>query len=162
MPPLPPPDPPLSDGVVLLRGWLETDVPQLVEACADPEIARWTAVADPYTEELAREWVAGVWSGARGEPPGERVSVAVTEAADPARLSGSMGLMRIERGALGEIGYWTSPWARGRGVTTRAVRLLAAYGFEQFDLRRVEMAIAVDNAPSNRVAERAGFTREGV
>jgi ribosomal-protein-alanine N-acetyltransferase len=34
--------------------------------------------------------------------------------------------------------------------------------FEEFGLRRIELAIAVDNDASNRVAERAGFSREGV
>jgi RimJ/RimL family protein N-acetyltransferase len=45
---------------------------------------------------------------------------------------------------------------------TRAVRLLAGYGFEEFDLNRIELIIAVDNRASNRVAEKAGFTHEGV
>ena len=62
---------------------------------------------------------------------------------------------------MGEIGYWTAAWARGRGMTTRAVRMLASWGVERFALRRIELVIAVDNDASNRVAERAGFTREG-
>jgi RimJ/RimL family protein N-acetyltransferase len=156
---LPVPEPPLSDGVVVLRGWRESDVPQLVRACADPEVPRWTAVPAPYTEQDARDWVAG--KGLDPEPPGDRYSFAVAPADRPEELSGSMGLFRIERGS-GEIGYWTSPWARGQGVTTRAVRLLAAFGLNELGLKRVEMYIATGNAPSLRVAERAGFTREGV
>jgi RimJ/RimL family protein N-acetyltransferase len=155
---LPPPDPPLSDGVVLLRGWRQSDVPQLVRACADPEIPRWTAVPSPYTEQDARDWVAGVLEP---EPPGDRYSLAVAPAGEPDELHGSMGLFRIERGSA-EIGYWCSPWARGRGVTTRAARLLAAFGLNTLGLKRVEMFIATENAASLRVAEKAGFTREGV
>jgi RimJ/RimL family protein N-acetyltransferase len=155
---LPTPDPGLSDGVVLLRPWRAGDVDQLVDACKDPEIPRWTAAPDPYTRADAEAWVRGE---VVDEPWGDRVSFCVADAAEPERLLGSMSLMRIAAGAMGEIGYWTAAWARGRGVTTRAVRVLASWGMERFALRRVELVIAVDNDASNRVAERAGFTREG-
>jgi RimJ/RimL family protein N-acetyltransferase len=157
---LPAPDPGPGDGVVLLRAWREADVPQLVEACQDPEIPRWTAAPEHYTEANALAWVRG--DPVSYEPPGSRVSFAVVDAADDRGLFGSMSIMRVERGWLGEIGYWTAPWARRRGLMTRAVRVLARWGFHEFALRRVELIIAVDNEPSNRLAAKAGFTREGV
>ena len=154
------PERPLADSLVVLRRWRESDVPLLVEACRDPEIPRWTATPDPYTEDDARSWVAG--EPLPVEPQGDRVSFAVADRVDQDLLLGSMSIQRLQRGYLGEIGYWTAPWGRGRGVTTHAVQVLSAWGFEHFDLRRVELIIAVDNEASNRVAERAGFTREGV
>src|SRR4051812_25550169 len=155
---LPVPELGLSDGVVLLRPWRDSDVPQMVEACKDPEIPLWTAVPDPYTEEDARAWVRGELTA--GEPPGDRVSFAVAEPADDARLLAAMSIQRIFRGSSGEIGYWCAPWARSRGVMTRAVRLLAQWSLEEFELRRIELVIAVENIASNRVAEKAGFTNE--
>jgi RimJ/RimL family protein N-acetyltransferase len=157
---VPAPEVGLSDGVVLLRPWRESDVPQMVEACKDPAIPLWTAVADPYTEADARAWVRGELMA--GEPPGDRVSFAVAAAEDDARLLAAMSIQRIFRGRTGEIGYWTAPWARGQGVMTRAVRLLAQWSFGEFDLRRIEIIVAVENTASNRVAEKAGFTNEGV
>ncbi len=145
---------------MLLRPWRDSDVPQMVEACQDPEIPLWTAVPDPYTEDDARAWVRGEIGS--GEPPGDRVSFAVSDPDDDARLTAAMSIQRIFRGHSGEIGYWTAPWARGRGVMTSAVRLLARWAFGEFDLRRIELVIAVENTGSNRVAEKAGFTREGV
>jgi len=156
---LPPPDPPLSDGVVVLRAWRDSDVPQLVRACADPEIPRWTMVPDPYAEADARDWVAG--NPGHDEMPGDRYSFAVAPVDNPEELYGSMGMFRIERGTA-EVGYWSSPWARGQGYTTRAVRLVAAFGLNQLGLKRVEMFIATENVASLRVAEKAGFTSEGV
>src|SRR4051812_37127203 len=131
------PDIGLTDGFVLLRPWRDGDVPQLVEACKDPEIPLWTAVQEPYTEEDARAWVRGELAG--GEPPGDRVSFAVAEPDDDRRLLGAMSIQRIVRGGFGEIAYWTAPWARGGGVTTRAVRLLAQWSFGEFELRRIEI-----------------------
>jgi hypothetical protein len=48
------PDPPLSDGVITLRGFESSDVRSLVEICRDPEIARWTLVPSPYAADAAR------------------------------------------------------------------------------------------------------------
>jgi RimJ/RimL family protein N-acetyltransferase len=146
--------------VVALRAWREPDAPQLVEACRDPEIGRWTAAPSPYTEQDAAAWVRG--DPLPDEPPGDRVAFAVAEADDPDRLLGSASILRVERGHSGEIGYWLAPWARGRGVMASAVRLLAAWSFQEFGLRRIELVIAVENTPSLAVAGRAGFTREGV
>jgi RimJ/RimL family protein N-acetyltransferase len=150
----------LSDGVVLLRPWRDSDVPQMVEACKDMQIPLWTAVQHPYTEQDARAWVRG--EVAAGEPPGDRVSFAVAEPGDDVRLLAALSIQRIYRGRTGEIGYWTAPWARGRGVMTQAVRLLAQWSFAEFELRRIELIIATENTGSNRVAEKAGFTNEGV
>ena len=53
LPPLSPPDPPLDDGTVALRLITVTDIPDLVTACQDPDIARWTTVPSPYSEAEA-------------------------------------------------------------------------------------------------------------
>jgi RimJ/RimL family protein N-acetyltransferase len=149
----------LTDGVVRLRLMAEADLPAVVAACRDPEIPRWTRVPDSYDSSNAREWFdvqrerrdAGaelhlVVAGARGD-----------------ELLGSIGLVAVDwEDRHGSIGYWVAPEARGRGVATRAVRLLAAWGFDELRLGRVEIKSQSDNAASHRVAERAGFTREGV
>jgi RimJ/RimL family protein N-acetyltransferase len=60
-----------------------------------------------------------------------------------------------------EIGYWLFEHARGRGVATRAARFAADYGF-LLGAERIEARVFVGNKASERVLERAGFTREGV
>jgi RimJ/RimL family protein N-acetyltransferase len=62
----------------------------------------------------------------------------------------------------GEIGYVVGPAARGKGVATRTLRLLTDWGFSQLGLERIELWIDTTNTGSERVAERAGYTREGV
>ena len=65
------------------------------------------------------------------------------------------------KGAIIEIGYWLYPHARGRGVATRTARALAEHAFE-LGVRRVVAHVKVGNGESDRVLERAGFTREGI
>jgi RimJ/RimL family protein N-acetyltransferase len=60
-----------------------------------------------------------------------------------------------------QIGYWLFPHARGRGTGTKTARFLAEYGFS-LGLERIEARVFVGNGASERVLERAGFTREGV
>lgn len=60
-----------------------------------------------------------------------------------------------------EIGYWLLHHARGRGIATRTARFLAGHAFS-LGLERVEARVFVGNPESERVLERAGFTREGV
>jgi RimJ/RimL family protein N-acetyltransferase len=60
-----------------------------------------------------------------------------------------------------EIGYFVLPAARGRGVATRIARMLAEHAFS-LGVERVAAYVNVGNTASERVLERAGFTREGV
>jgi RimJ/RimL family protein N-acetyltransferase len=60
-----------------------------------------------------------------------------------------------------EIGYFVLPAARGRGFATAIARLLAEHAFS-LGLERVAAYVNVGNTASERVLERAGFTREGV
>jgi RimJ/RimL family protein N-acetyltransferase len=63
--------------------------------------------------------------------------------------------------ASSQVGYWTLPDARGRGVATAALKAVSAWTFGQLQLHRIELFHAVDNLPSCAVAQRAGFTLEG-
>jgi RimJ/RimL family protein N-acetyltransferase len=65
-------------------------------------------------------------------------------------------------GRQAEIGYVLSPAARGRGAATRTVRLLTDWAFEELGMERLALWIDVDNPASERVAERAGYVKEGV
>jgi RimJ/RimL family protein N-acetyltransferase len=142
----------LSDGVVTLRVWREEDA-EAIAACldGDEEIARWLdRVPQPYTAEDALGYI-------RSE--GEE-KYAVTEG-DTGRVLGSIGLTWQEPRDVAEIGYWLRADARGRGLMTRALRLAARHALES-GAARVQLRADVLNVASRRVAEKAGFTLEGV
>jgi len=63
---------------------------------------------------------------------------------------------------LAAVGYWLRPEARGRGVATVAVLLVAGWAFDRLGVQRLELTTVPENVASQRVAERAGFSREGV
>ena len=77
--------------------------------------------------------------------------------------AGSLGLrVSVPAFRIAEIGYGLRPGWRGRGLTTRAVRLVSDWAFSRAGFARLELGAAVDNAASRRVAERAGFRSEGI
>ena len=153
-------EPDLSDTAVWLRPPGEQDVPALVEALADPEIPRWTLVPQPYGEEEARDFVR---IGAEGRAAGTDVVFVWDRLEAPGRLGGAVGIHDIEAGGC-EIGYWTAPWGRGQGLTTRAVRLVCGWALDPsgLGLDVVQWRAVDGNAASRRLAERVGFRITGL
>ena len=155
------PVPPLADEVVLLRPWREADVPAAFLGFSDPVVQRfsWPELA-PYSEEDTRTYFA---EQEQARLLGEELNLALTEPADPGILlgGGSLYAVRLEQGCA-SVGYWLAPEARGRGVATHAVRLLARWAFAELGLTRLELTCSSDNQASQRVAERCGFAREGL
>ena len=153
-----PPEPPLSDEVVLLRRPGLADVPAIAAACNNPEIARWVPVPVPYTPADARAFIGEM---ADGWAAGTAIAFAIEDRASGA-LAGMIGLHPGDAPARATVGYWLAPGARGRGLATRAVRLLATWAFADPALQRLELLTLVGNDASGRVALRAGFRREGI
>jgi RimJ/RimL family protein N-acetyltransferase len=61
-----------------------------------------------------------------------------------------------------EVGCWLEPAGTGRGLITRAMRILIDFAIEQRGIHRVEWVAASGNQPSLNVARRLGMTRDGV
>jgi RimJ/RimL family protein N-acetyltransferase len=152
------PQPPLSDGVVSLRPWTLDDVPAIAAACDDVEIARWIhQLPSPYRETDAREYVVST-EVAWHDRLGAFFAVVACASGD---VVGSIAAHVLDRELRNvEVGYWAAP-ARGRGLTTRALRLLSAWALREAGAERVQLRADVLNTASLRVAEKAGFTREG-
>ncbi len=153
------PDDRLTDGTIELRLWCEDDIPVVVEACQDPEIHRWMPLPWPYTKKDAREWISS-HQDKRAE--GESVVFAIT-APGGGKPLGSVGLEEInwEHGRA-IVGYWIAKQARRQGVATRAVRLLSEWALNDLGLMRLSLLVFTGNTVSERVAESAGFKREGL
>ena len=149
----------ISDGEIRLRLHADSDVPAIIAACQDPEIPRWTRVPEPYGEADAKGWLD---QESRGRSRGELLGLLVVDPADD-HLLGSVGIVHLDHEERRcELGYWVTREARGRGLATRAVRMLSAWAFENLPADRIEIHAEPENAASRRVAERVGFRFEGV
>ena len=151
--------PSLADDAVLLRPWREADMPAQLKAFSDPFFQRFSDWA-PQTEAEARAYLAGHEQARRR---GEQIELALVEPHDEHVVLGGASLnnVNLPQGRAA-IGYWLAPHARGRGVATHAVRLIAGWAFRDLQLARLDLNCGPDNLASQRVAERCGFTREGV
>ena len=157
MPAITLPNPPLTDGDIRLRAWEASDAPAVTAACRDPEIPRWTVVPQDYTERHARQFIEGT---AIDLASGRELALAIVDGED--RLLGALGMSNFDwddRSA--EIGYWMAAEARGRGIGARATRMLAVWALTSLGMERVALLAHPENVASQRLAERAGFTREG-
>ena len=153
---LAPPDPPLRDDVVALRDWARRDAAALVEICQDAEIPRWTLAPSPYGMADAHRFLNHVEDG---WATGATATLAIVDTYD-GRLLGNAGLQAIDWDQqAADVGYMLAAPARGRGLATRAVGLLADWAFGPLGLSRLEIRAEVGNAPSQAVAQRAGFRR---
>ncbi len=149
--------PTLRDGDLALRPKRPGDIDAVTEACQDPEIQRWTFVPSPYTRADAEAFFA---KSAEEQAAGAAAHwLAVDE---DGALLGSFSVMELDREpGYGEIGYWVTAAARGRGVATRGVRLLTGWALGELGLTTLEVLPHKDNAPSRRVAEKAGYADTG-
>jgi RimJ/RimL family protein N-acetyltransferase/GNAT superfamily N-acetyltransferase len=158
MPTLPLPDPPLQDQGIRVRAWREEDLPDAHRGTLDPLVPRFTAVPADNTLAHVRAYFEG---HARARASGDALHLAIADAGSDGFL-GSISLLRFAwSDARCEIGYWVAPWGRGRGAATIATRLLSHWALTELGLHRIELHAAPENAASQRVAERAGFRREG-
>ena len=139
---------------LLLRPWRQDDADAYWAALESPGGRLWHGSALGSRDELVaalerrRDWTVG-----------DHASWALV---DGAELLGSISIHRIDRVQDdGEIGYWIAPSARGRGLAALAVRAACGWGFTDLGLHRIQLFHAVENGASARVAEKAGFTREG-
>ena len=148
----------LTHNAITLRTLRDDDAPQIVISCEDPETQKWLPLPAPYTLDHAKSFI--------------------NEHSVEAQLSGTGLVFAIEQNNIFvgcidikraewlngdcEIGYWTVPEHRGRGFMPQALDLLSRWVLLEQGFIRVEVRTAIENLSSQRVAEKAGFVREGI
>ena len=145
-----------GDGV-RLRPFTEADVPRIVEGIGDPDTQYWLAFLprDPGAAE-ARAYLEQVTDRLATN---HSLTWAFCAPEDDTLL-GVVGLYRVA--AEPEVGYWTHPDARGRGLTTRAAGLAIRHAFETLGLERLTGYASAPNLASQRVLEANGMRRTGL
>jgi RimJ/RimL family protein N-acetyltransferase len=150
-----PPDPPLRAEGIVLRLFRPEDAAAVVKACADPAIPRFTFMKEGLTLPEAEQWIDRANEGwATGS-----VRFAIVDVTG--RLLGQVGLAANDHYGSAEAFYWLAADARGRGVATRALTLVANWAFDS-GIERLFLLVHPENVWSHRVAQRCGFSHEGV
>jgi RimJ/RimL family protein N-acetyltransferase len=145
----------LTDGTVTIRTLVRADAPAFAQAFVDdPTLGVMLGLEEDWTvEDVEAKELAG-----DGRPlPALAIAEATTR-----EFLGGIGLYRVdERHRRGEIGFWLTPQARGRGAARRAIRLLTSWAFGALGFERMELTTTPDNAASRMLALKLGFTEEG-
>jgi RimJ/RimL family protein N-acetyltransferase len=152
----------LIEGPLLIRTYREEDVGALFAAARESiaEVGRWLPWChEHYSIEETRQFINSRASLSQGD---EWYSFGIFEQ-DGGRFLGGVGINFINRvHQMANLGYWVRTSDARRGIATIATRVVAKFGFAQIGLQRIEIVAAVDNLPSQRVAEKVGAVREGV
>jgi RimJ/RimL family protein N-acetyltransferase len=144
---------------LLIRPLAEPDVPDLAITAADPLTQARTGVPRGYTETDARRYID---LAERMRTRGQGLAWAVEDRAT-ARFAAHVDLRDVDWANRScEVGYMAAPWARGNGITAEAVAAIARWLFREHGFQRVKLRATRSNPASHRVAEKAGFVREGV
>lgn len=152
----------LTDGEILVRPYRADDINAVFEAAREsiPELSRWMpwchanyAIEETRTFILSRpeawERDAEYGFGVFNQPDG--------------RFLGGVGLNFLNRiHQMANLGYWVRSSETRRGIASRATSLVSRFAIEHLGLQVVEILAAAGNLPSQRVAEKAGATKEAV
>ncbi len=158
----------ISAGWLTLRPFTTADTGWVYDVSQDPAVQRYVQVPSPYRMEHAAFFVHQVaidsWdSGQRAEflaedtATGDRLGRVGLNLSQPGSQPGSQA---GSQPGMAEIGYWTDPRARHRGVATTSVRAVCHWAFTTLGTELIEWRCEVGNIASRRVAEKAGFLIE--
>lgn len=144
-------------GDIILRFPTVDHVDALLPAFTDPELREAGNLPAFDLDEL----IASIRDLPTLAEQGRLLALAAVDAANGDVVGGgTLHHLDVERRIV-EIGYFVLPHARRRGIATTIARLLSQHGFS-LGIERVAAYVNVGNVASERVVERAGFTREGV
>jgi RimJ/RimL family protein N-acetyltransferase len=147
---------------VRLREWRAGDAAAIRPVLEDPEVVKWSQIAEVGPER----WIAEQRLGRRGPSMAVcgsdhdevlgKVALRLPGKASPAT---SCEAIRPADHPVAEMSYWVLPHARGRGVATAAAGAMLDLAHEIEDVRSVVLDIELANLVSVRVAERVGAAR---
>jgi [ribosomal protein S5]-alanine N-acetyltransferase len=151
---IPYPNPPLTGMGFALRPFRADDFAAAAALAADPAAARWV----PDLPGADGPAVAEFFESCRTD--GALLHLVIADRGDDRYLGEVMAALGEHR--VGEVGCCVVPAARGRGSATEALRVLTDWAFATLGLGRVEVFVAPENVAAVRLAESAGFEREGL
>jgi ribosomal-protein-serine acetyltransferase len=151
---------PVDDEIVLILAE-ERHAPAMTDLIVrnQSRLARWEPWAEqPATLDSTRAYIrAALDDFVRG-----RQISTIIALEGGRKLIGRCGMRINPYAGSGDIGYWIDARYEGRGITSRAARALVSSVFDDLGLKKVDLRTSIDNKRSRALAERLGFSFEGV
>lgn len=148
---------------LVLRRFTRRDVGALTEAvqASLPALNEWLPWAHPgYRRDDAANYVR---DSLEAWKEGRAFDYAIRKRGDARRHLGNISVWPVSRlTRTGEIGYWIRTDDTAQGLATEATGALVKIGFDELGYHKLVLRIALGNRSSERVAEKLGFSREGV
>jgi RimJ/RimL family protein N-acetyltransferase len=139
---------------LVLRGYEDSDTPELVRLIGAPEVAATTArIPHPYTEKDAQQFMAGTAASSEDR-------FAILRRSD-LKLCGGIGLRHEPAHRHAELGYWIGVPYWGNGYATEASMAVLDYGFRELKLHRIVASHFTNNPASGKVLRKIGMRHEG-
>ncbi|MDI1464360.1 GNAT family protein [Catellatospora sp. KI3] len=143
-----------------VRPLTAADADPVTDIFADKQTQRWLPFPQEFGEIEGRSWCTEMAAERRDSGMGDHYGVVRRE---DQQLVGCLWTKRTDWvGRVTEISYAVSPDARGLGIAPEAVDVLALALVLEHGFQRIELRVAPGNTASRRVAEKAGFTYEGL
>jgi len=138
-------------GDIELREWSQADAAWYAECTREAEVQRFTADGPDVTAAQVADAIR------RRQADPDVASFLIADAHTGERY-GNVAVNVVDR--VGHVSYLVAREARGKGIAGRALELFVAWIRENHDVDELRLWAHSDNAPSRRVAERAGFVRD--
>jgi RimJ/RimL family protein N-acetyltransferase len=136
------------------------DAGEVAEIFADKQTQRWLPFPKEYGPIDGLAWCTDTAGERRDSGAGDHYGVIRRE---DGQLVGCLWTKRTDWVAMvTELSYAVAPPARGFGLAAEAVDALTVALILEHGFQRVELRVAPGNVASRRVAEKAGFTYEGL
>ena len=147
------------DDEIKLRAWTENDIDIALDIVLRnrehlQQFMHW--MTPDYSIKHARKFLT---EGILARKERKSLGLAIFRRGE---LIGSIGFVEFDwKARKTEIGYWIDKSVEGRGIITRATRMLIDYAFDELDMNRIEIQCSAENVRSAAVPERLGFKLEG-
>lgn len=156
---------PTLDGTrVSLRPYLDSDLTQIAEAIADPEVQRLTGSSHttvPHGDEpLLPDDRLREWYETRNQQT-DRLDLMIVDTTTGRCVGEAVLNEWDEANESCNFRILIGPQGRNRGLGSEATRLIVDYAFMHLPLHRIELEVYSFNPRAQRVYEKAGFVIEG-
>lgn len=142
---------------LLLREVTENDVDEVFFLRSDKDIMKFIPRPPAVTKQDALDHIEKLRTTKEKE---DGINWAITQKGND-KLIGIIGLYRINKeNYRAEVGYILHPDYHGKGIIKEALDKVIEFGFEQAKFHTLTAIIDPANTASERVLQRANFTKE--